>query len=1467
MFSINLFNQLEPLSIYVVKPIGEVLGCLDNEINESTSSLTVGLNQQYELTFEIHKTEDSIWFDYLQEGMYLLVEKIGLFKMKQPEISLNGYNDTKHITAYSCDVELEDKNCDISINMGTNISQEYLVSDGESEDGYLSYTDSNNDTQYELIKNPYTNLPYDWILLHNTIPAQLSEFKTKYLRGDFGSLVGSERTITSSTQIENFQKYVDVVPRLKHKFEVTSGNGYEEYSITEFLSYTYSSETITKIVVNNEMAFIKRINDLILFYTKYCKQLSLLDIVLEETGGDWTVGDVFGETNIQNIADKFVLSNKKYQFEISESIYSFLTQTFAETANCVVNFDIVNRKVNVTPVEHIGKDSGIVMSYDNLINSMNITCDEENLSTRLYATGADNLSLTRVNYGLEYVEDLGYKMNAKDVNGKRLYVDDALAEKYQNYIDFINAYRTDCIQYSKDIDRINNEINEIKYRVPRDDLKTDWSTFKKDELEEHLTYFKNLLTSLITSYKEDFGTDGCNADDSVNESYMKNTFYWYDYQAYKGIIAEIECAISTFPYYSDQDKWTDTNKSEYLDRIKAWETEWTLYGAIELQNKIDIYKGNMDILAEKSVIRQDATAEKTALDTAKAAYETDKDNLTEAQKQERLAAIAILERAYNVKYYSIKIWGLADWNSLSAADKSRYLSPQEKEEYGNLSANYYYDEYMKYYNYFIGSVDNAYDYLITLNAQIDSLTDSLETCMESRAELNRQATLSGFTFFGDSPYFSDDDIKAITRLYRDADYSNENILKTDINTTDEVIDICLELLEDAKDQASIVSRPQLTFAVEADNLLGLSDYKAMWSNFKCGNFMLVQYRDNTYVKLRIVAFTFNPRLPSSKDFKIEFSNFTRSRVLISDTSYLLNKATSTSSRSSSSGRGSGNGVFGTSDEIDITISNTMLARLLNSESFGTRVTNVILDTLDVNALTATNATFQGLADGTTTIDGGCITTGSIQSNNYSYNSATGVETGSILRLNDGTLSFGGGKLKWDGSILSVDGAITASSYLSTGGRKSSATGHTGIFIDDAGNLYGGSNNETQIKADGTLSFGGGKITYAYDNNLHDYKLSIEGAITATSLTLNNTGISVGSTPSDSTTGFNLSSAGLLTASNAVIYGTIYATDGSFSGTITAGNGSSIAGWSITPDKIYYNGTPTAVIQRPSTNSTYVFAAGGNSNSDYSDCPFRVTKAGKMYATDVDISSTGTNSNGSTTFNITGGRAYTDSPNQSYTWTSGNTTYRGTSRVAYEGGEINFTGTYGDPVFWDDANSTPTYWSNFNAFGFDLSKYDSGAYEVQFGVDLKTGHKDFYCRIASTFESPVHFNSTIYDKNGDTVIGSDINIKNSISNLNTQSVADFIYSLNPVKFKYNEGTSNRYHHGLIAQSVKEKMDEIGEDWGLYVVSDTPKDGEPFCGLRYGELIPDIIATLKYQKQIIDQLQNELEELKRGNDNNE
>lgn len=118
--------------------------------------------------------------------------------------------------------------------------------------------------------------------------------------------------------------------------------------------------------------------------------------------------------------------------------------------------------------------------------------------------------------------------------------------------------------------------------------------------------------------------------------------------------------------------------------------------------------------------------------------------------------------------------------------------------------------------------------------------------------------------------------------------------------------------------------------------------------------------------------------------------------------------------------------------------------------------------------------------------------------------------------------------------------------------------------------------------------------------------------------------------------------------------------------------------------------------------------------------------------------------------------------------------------------------------------------------------------------------------------------------------SDRNVKKDIKALEIERTADFVYSLIPSEFRMKDGTSNRLHHGFIAQEVKEKMGN--NDWGLFIdkkvnddnyeiqVSDEKgnitKELTARYALRYDELIADLVATVQSQNMRIKKLEKQL-----------
>lgn len=121
---------------------------------------------------------------------------------------------------------------------------------------------------------------------------------------------------------------------------------------------------------------------------------------------------------------------------------------------------------------------------------------------------------------------------------------------------------------------------------------------------------------------------------------------------------------------------------------------------------------------------------------------------------------------------------------------------------------------------------------------------------------------------------------------------------------------------------------------------------------------------------------------------------------------------------------------------------------------------------------------------------------------------------------------------------------------------------------------------------------------------------------------------------------------------------------------------------------------------------------------------------------------------------------------------------------------------------------------------------------------------------------IQFYSNVKNSSGGTEFVSDRRKKRNIVDLAIKKARSFIMALKPVKYKFIKeiSTSNRYHHGFIAQDVKKVMPE---DWGIYC-EDKKQD---FIGLRYDEFIADMVAVIQDHEKRIKELESELKKRSR------
>lgn len=117
-------------------------------------------------------------------------------------------------------------------------------------------------------------------------------------------------------------------------------------------------------------------------------------------------------------------------------------------------------------------------------------------------------------------------------------------------------------------------------------------------------------------------------------------------------------------------------------------------------------------------------------------------------------------------------------------------------------------------------------------------------------------------------------------------------------------------------------------------------------------------------------------------------------------------------------------------------------------------------------------------------------------------------------------------------------------------------------------------------------------------------------------------------------------------------------------------------------------------------------------------------------------------------------------------------------------------------------------------------------------------------------------------NSGSAITSDKDLKYDIEKLENK-YSLFFDMLKPIKYKYNDGTSGRFHTGFIAQDVEEAITKSGlttNDFAGYLsIKEMNKDGEEisYLALRYSEFIALCVNEIQALKAKVNNLEKEVQ----------
>ena len=291
--------------------------------------------------------------------------------------------------------------------------------------------------------------------------------------------------------------------------------------------------------------------------------LGLLNVIEKEylAPKGWQIGHV----------DLSLQSKSGRKFEISNSnVFAFLTQDVCIAYECLVIFDRLNMTVNLYDIENIGENIPLEAAKDNLLNEIRITSKEDSIWTCFRVAGQNEKTvITYYNFGSDLIYNFDYLMDSPLVKPE-------LKSKWEEYVSYRDSQREAYAQTHLKSLQIQEKIDDLNNRTPVKEIATQWSLLSLDELKADQTSYQNVLQLLINQYTVDGVLQIEGSADyalylSIKDVILPDIQAWIDYRSKGG---------------------TEPEATDY-------QTNWDLYGIIELQTKKQVYENNVQALTEQ----------------------------------------------------------------------------------------------------------------------------------------------------------------------------------------------------------------------------------------------------------------------------------------------------------------------------------------------------------------------------------------------------------------------------------------------------------------------------------------------------------------------------------------------------------------------------------------------------------------------------------------------------------------------------------------------------------------------------------------------------------------------------------------------------------------------------------------------------------------------------------------------------
>lgn len=891
-----LSGKLEPKFIYLATPDKRLYGVL-NGVDENSVSVTENANNTNSLSFTVYKNIDgkpSAFYDNIDVLMRIFIDDEWYIINEAPQIDHDGIKEYKTVSAESAEIELS--NYDLAtflIGQGTEASCEMMYYNKHQKDFPVYEKDSDGNTVFDSDGNPKVKYSFPVVKFCDKDNPELSLL---HLALYYAKLI--PETITTD---EDGNEVVDWVSNIdKSPWKI----GYIDTMPKEYIDYTVSF------------------------------------------GGKEHVG----KTRVS------YLPEESYAFNIDNSdLYSFLTQDVAGAFNCVFVFDTVNCLINAYYVEHIGTDTNAYISWRNVQNSITAT-NTDDLYTAYTVSGGDGLTgIEQANFGSSEIEDYSYFM--KD----NRYLPQSLIDKYREWLKFRESKRDSYVAANKNYWKTYDKAAELMARVPSDSSIQDWATKSLEDLMSYYDDFTAMIRGYEKLYVDkngNFDIDALKNSSSwdnyceilnytiptiVNEIAKKKTdktelseelksygggnllsnavfMTSSDWINIENTLLDIKDIDSSPAYgitrYATASSSIGTTGIKQSDISVEKNMKYTLSAFVRSSSSDSIQLGystssgdpiytGFSLSSGWVRIYITFTAQSNKCSVYFSVEPNSKGNNsfdicgTMLEVGESPSSFNYFELDENYLKSCNTNWDLYGTKELEIcledySNRLKFLSDYS-EEYENADTGYseetynikhqLYLDYKKLYNACNKALEQR-------TAEYDAAVKEYKQYNKEMLDIKIMVQRENYT-----DKFTDDEENMLKKIYRHTDYTNENVITTDITTTDTTVDKQYALYLDAVENLYASAHPQYSYSDTLDNVYPLEEYKSLVKTLHVYDYVHVEVSEfGHFESLRIISITRNPCVYNGT-LQVEFSTVRQYKSKRNDFTSLLGSAVSAAKNS------------------------------------------------------------------------------------------------------------------------------------------------------------------------------------------------------------------------------------------------------------------------------------------------------------------------------------------------------------------------------------------------------------------------------------------------------------------------------------------------------------------------------------------------------------------------------------------